>query len=120
MKYMLMNPSGHDTGHAGPRRGRHSSEGEQQAITPAYKAINETRASLLATACSLRDGHHRPSSGRQDDRADGPFVETKEAVKRLPHLRGDDPTQAIELLRGIPAVPALGWRRRSLRPIMEW
>jgi hypothetical protein len=119
MKYMLMIHQGTTPTPLDPEAWATLSEGEQQAIYAAYKAINEIpgvtpgnglQPPETATTVRVRDG--------KTIATDGPFVETKEALNGYLIYEADDLDAAIELAARIPAARLGG--AVELRPIMEW
>jgi hypothetical protein len=119
MKYMLMIHQGTTPTPLDPEAWATLSEGEQQAIYAAYKAINETpgvtpgnglQPPETATTVRVRDG--------KTIATDGPFVETKEALNGYLIYEADDLDAAIELAARIPAARLGG--AVEVRPIMEW
>ena len=119
MKYMLMIHQGTTPTPLDPEAWATLSEGEQQAIYAAYKAINEIpgvtpgnglQPPETATTVRVRDG--------KTIATDGPFVETKEALYGYLIYEADDLDAAIELAARIPAARLGG--AVELRPIMEW
>jgi hypothetical protein len=119
MKYMLMIHQGTSPTLLDPEAWATLSEGEQQEIYAAYKAINTTpgvtpgnglQPPETATTVRVQDG--------KTITTDGPFVETKEALNGYLVYEADDLDAAIELAARIPAARLGG--AIEVRPIMEW
>jgi hypothetical protein len=119
MKYMLLIHQGTTPTPLDPEAWATISEDEQQEISAAYKAINETpgvtpgnglQPPETATTVRVQDGKTLTT--------DGPFVETKEALNGYLVYEADDLDAAIALAARIPAARLGG--AIEVRPIMEW
>ena len=119
MKYMLMIHQGTSPTPLDPEAWATLSEGEQQEIYAAYKAINTTPA--VTPGNGLQPPETATTVRVQDGKTittDGPFVETKEALNGYLIYEADDLDAAIELAARIPAARLGG--AIEVRPIMEW
>ena len=118
MKYMLLIHQG-TTPTPPSEEWERLSEREKGVVYGAYKAINETpgvspgqrmQPHEMATTVRVKDGETLT--------ADGPFVETKEALGGYLFFEADDLDAAIELAARIPAASMGG--AIEVRPIVEW
>jgi hypothetical protein len=118
MKYMLLIHQG-DAPTPRSEEWGSLSEDEQKAVYADYKAINETPG--VSPGMQLQDPETATTVRVQDGRtlvADGPFVETKEALAGYLFFEADDLDAAVELASRIPAARLGG--AVEVRPIVEW
>ena len=118
MKYMLLTHQG-TTPLPGSDEWGSLSQDEQNGVSAAYKALNETpgftsgvqmQPPETATTVRVKDGKALTT--------DGPFVEIKESIGGYLLFEADDLDAAIELAARIPAARLGG--AVEVRPIVEW
>ncbi|MEX2194010.1 MAG: YciI family protein [Thermoleophilaceae bacterium] len=119
MKYMLLIHQGSAPTPYGADEWARLSEDEQNAVSSAYMAINETpgvspgvqmQPPETATTVRVEDGRTLTT--------DGPFVAIKEALGGYCFFEADDLDAAIELAARVPAARMGG--AVEVRPIVEW
>jgi hypothetical protein len=119
MKYMMLIHQGDTPTPQDPEAWAGLSEDEQQAVSRAYQAINQTPG--VTPGLGLQPPDTATTVRVEDDKTlttDGPFVAVKEALGGYFVFEADDLDAAIELAARVPAARMGG--AVEVRPIAEW